>query len=389
MNNNLKILSNTIKNKVNEINNEITLRKRKINFKDILFQMCLYNSNKNKSNSSALSDLLIKTKIDVSKTAILKKRNKVTPVMLQNLNNSLLNLIYNNNRPRFIAVDGTVLNVSKRLALEGFPMNPNQTYCHAFVSSLYDVNNEILINLNLRNLYDERTQLIEQLQYVKIGDTLIMDKGYFSWDLVKELHSRGINYLFRSKDNLLILRFLENEEEKKIILCYNDGTRISIKVVKYIVEGSLFYMFTSLTEFSIDNIKMLYHKRWNVETNFRDLKHNLSLIELKSRSKNSIYQDILIHNFLFLINSYLYNNLNATTKENYKINRKNCLNIVINEILFFLLYSEHSKQKLNEMNRICKIIKKDLILVEPNRHYIRKRIKPDSKWYRPRGNNNG
>jgi hypothetical protein len=41
--------------------------------------MCLYNSDNNKSNTSVLSDVKIKTRINVSKTAILKKRNKVTP----------------------------------------------------------------------------------------------------------------------------------------------------------------------------------------------------------------------------------------------------------------------------------------------------------------------
>jgi len=62
MNNNLKNLSIVIKNKINEIDEEITKRKRKVTFKDVLYQMCLYNSDKNKSNASALTDVKIKNR---------------------------------------------------------------------------------------------------------------------------------------------------------------------------------------------------------------------------------------------------------------------------------------------------------------------------------------
>jgi hypothetical protein len=385
MKNNLKKLSVAIKNKINLIDNEITQRKRKVAFKDILFQMCLYNSDNNKSNASALSDLKIKTTINVSKTAILKKRKNITPLILQKLNNLMLDLIYTNNLPRFIAVDGSTLNVSKKLALEGFKMNDNRTYCHVHISSLYDVNNDVLINLNMSEKLDEREQLIRQLEFVKRGDTLIMDRGYFSWNLLKILHLRGINYLFRSKENLNALRFTEEEEIINKTAVYEDNTRIGINTIKFKVEESTFYMITSLLRYTLEDIKILYHKRWDVESNFRDLKHNLSLVELKSKSKLNIHQDILIHNFLFLLNSYLYNHLNMQTKNNYKINRKNCLKIVINDILFYLLYLKHTKKNINELLRICKIIQEDIILIQLNRHFIRKRIKPDSKWYRPRG----
>ena len=154
MNNKLKNLFIAIKNNINEIDKEITIRK--IAFKDVLYHMCSYNSDKNKSNALALTDIKIKTRLNVSKTAILKKRTKVTPLILQKLNNLMSNLIYTNNIPRFIAVDGSTLNVSKNLAPEGFRMNHNRTYCHVHVSSLYDVNKDVLINLNISERLDER-----------------------------------------------------------------------------------------------------------------------------------------------------------------------------------------------------------------------------------------
>ena len=177
MNNKIKNLSIAIKNKINEIDKEIT--KRKIAFND-LYHMRSYNSDKNKSNALALTDIKIKTQLNDSKTTIFKKRTKVTHLIKQKLNNLMLNLIYINNIPRFIAVDGSTLNVSKKLALEGFRTNHNRTHCHAHASPSYDANKDVLINLNTLERLDEREQLTRQLEFVKRGDTLTMDRRYFS-----------------------------------------------------------------------------------------------------------------------------------------------------------------------------------------------------------------
>jgi len=67
-------------------------------------------------------------------------------------------------------------------------------------SSIYDIERKIPFNYELSNGHEgERVVLIRQLKYLKEGDTLIMDKGYYSLELLKELKERKINYIFRMK----------------------------------------------------------------------------------------------------------------------------------------------------------------------------------------------
>jgi len=82
----------------------------------------------------------------------------------------------------------------------GFRLSENGEYCTGLLSSIYDIERKIPFNYELSNGHEgERVVLIRQLKYLKEGDTLIMDKGYYSLELLKELKERKINYIFRMK----------------------------------------------------------------------------------------------------------------------------------------------------------------------------------------------
>ena len=54
-------------------------------------------------------------------------------------------------------------------------------------------------------------------------------------------------------------------------------------------------------DFSIDDIKALYHQRWGIETSFRELKYATGLNALHSKKRKLIQQEIyarmILHNF--------------------------------------------------------------------------------------------
>jgi hypothetical protein len=383
-------LTNTIRDALNDIDNSIIKRNRKIGAKEVFYEMCLYNASTEVSHSNALSYLRYDRSIKVSGTAIAKRKKQIGLPLLQSFKDKMISLIYNNNNFRFFAVDETTLNVNVKLAHEGFSMNKNRTYCHYYVTSIFDINSKIIVNMNAAKYKHERRSLLEQIDYINVGDTLIGDGGYFSKDLIKTLHLKGINYLFRIKKTMKFLNFAPNEESKIILYDIERGVNIEARIIKLRIDDSFIYLFTSLLNFPLDIIKDLYKRRWGVETNFKELKHNLSMVELKSQKEFNLKQDILIHNILNLINGYIYNYLNDTTKEGYFIDRKNCMNLLINRLMNMLTFEEVNKENPNNLIKIegfCGTIKNVLIQIQPNREYLRKRIKPDSKWYRPRGYN--
>lgn len=102
----------------------------------------------------------------------------------------------------------------------------------------------------------------------------------------------------------------------------------------------------------------MYWKRWKIEINFRHSKYNLSLKELKSKTINAIRQDICIHNFIFIVNSFFQYSLQFEADKKYKINITNSLHITVNELLYLLILKKTTDNTINEILRILNILKK-------------------------------
>jgi hypothetical protein len=54
-----------------------------------------------------------------------------------------------------------------------------KTYCTGLISSLFDIDNKMLINYKLYKKHDERSALMKQINYLRKGDIVIMDRGYY------------------------------------------------------------------------------------------------------------------------------------------------------------------------------------------------------------------
>ena len=84
-------------------------------------------------------------------------------------------------------------------------------YCTVLISTLFDIEKDILVNYALLKHKSERKGLLNQLKYLRKNDTLVMDRGYFSYNLLYTLNENKINVVFRLKYNLIILSNLKNQ----------------------------------------------------------------------------------------------------------------------------------------------------------------------------------
>ena len=155
---------------------------------------------------------------------------------------------------------------------------------------------------------------------------------------------------------------------------------IKIRVIKYFIDDTEYYLCTTIYNKSINYFIDLYWKRWKVETNFKQSKYDLSMLQLKSKNKNSINQDISIHNFIFIIAAYLKFLIQKDLDETLKINMKNMLNTTINELLYLLIYKTTTKSTINKIIRILEITKGVTVKIHNNRKYERVRKRPSTKW---------
>lgn len=377
--NNFKVIKKVLNDYVNYLDTKYIKRYSKTTFRDVLYQLSIKTIN-NTSYDNAAYIINRKNNTNISSSTFKKKNNFITSDDIINLNKNLLDVIYSDNKPRTIAVDGTHLKCLKSLHSYGVKYaSSNETYTQLLVSGLYDVNNNILINYNHSFSLNERECFTQQLDYIKPNDTLIFDRGYYSLDLMNLLNVRGINYVFRVKATLNDVKQLILSQQQQLIICDN-------KIVTYYVPNGKepYYLLTNLLDTSISDLSDLYADRWSIETHFKRAKYYTSLLNINSKQLSSLLRDIHMHNFIFILYHYFNNIITPMiNKKNYHLNDKLCIEIFAHDILHILLYKKKYKTPITAIINLLPLV----YIRKRNRHYTRESKRVISSWYiRPQKN---
>ena len=368
--------------RTNIISEEETIegRHRKITFTDIIY--CITHLSLNNSYYITNMNMFINNILDVSVSALIKKRDTISSKHFKLINECLLNKIYKYGNVRILGVDGTYIPLSIELKNEGFSTNPNNTYCIALLSSIYDINREIIVDYYLCKTRNEREGLLNQLKYLNENDILLLDRGYYSLDLMYSLHNINVKFIFRLTKNLNYVKVLKNKnQESTITTFYRNKIKIKMRIIKYEIDEKKYYLGTNILNHSNEYFKHLYYKRWCIETHFRTSKYVLSLINIKSLSYGKVLQDIYIHQLIFIIVGFLKENLQRYIKTDCKINTKLLINTTINYLIYYMLYVNFGVSIKDKIVQIFNKIIDSHTKIRKNRSYDRKRIKPVSKFH--------
>ena len=267
----------------------------------------------------------------------------------------------------------------KKLNRDGLKFHSiNHTnYTNSIISGLYDINKKIIINYNHSINKNEREAFIEQFKYIRKGDTLIFDRGYYSEELVNLLIKKNVDYIFRVKNNLSYVKYLTENKLNEYIYTVNNKLH---KLVNYNINSEKYYIITSLIHCNIEELKNLYWKRWSIETHFKEAKYTTSLNELKCKSLNNLFKEIHIHNHVYILYYYFHSYIKHNNKK-YEFNHKIGLEIFLEDILYPILYNKKYKDDI--LNTIS-ILPKTYKHFDENRHFKREsKIKPGSWYMRP------
>ena len=250
---------------------------------------------------------------------------------------------------RLLAHDGSDINLPlDQTNKETYQPLKNEGVNLLHLTVFYDIMNKIYVDASLEGKCksNERNSLCKMLDHTIFQDKsiIIADRGYESYNVFAHISEKGQKYIIRVKDvnstgilknldlpktsvfDTEIERILTRRQTKELLknpkfkflpsnstfdflpLKSKEFYPLCFRIVCFeIAENSYETLITNLdsTEFSIEELKKIYHMRWGIETSFRELKYALGLVNLHAKKlefiKQEIYAKLIMYNFCMMI----------------------------------------------------------------------------------------
>jgi len=249
----------------------------------------------------------------VSDRALAKARSKLHVPALWALNDRLIDAVQTRGQlhlfkgRRLVCADGTLLAPAQRACL--------RTRCLAApvqrALGLYLPGNELMLHVAVGcEAEGERQMLFDQLERLRAGDVLILDRGYPATWLVQALAQRGIDFVIRCDSTQgwgAARRFLRSDRAQSwdhLAPCDAGQARtwgldgpacMRARLVRHVSSsGRTRVLVTSLAEdvATVAELADLYHGRWRIEEAFKRLKHRLGLESVSGLSQQALLVDV-------------------------------------------------------------------------------------------------
>lgn len=388
-------------------------RKRKIDSKfliDFIFQLVIKGR---KGYGIIISEMWEKygdKKINKSQenryaqSTICEARKKLSPTAFREINSEIIkvqdfDMKYKlMGKHRVYAIDGTKVRLRKELEKEGYKkFNRDAYFPSGLLSCMYDVNTHIVHDFAITKSFSERDRALEHIEKLEENDILIMDRGYFSYLLLRKIVDQKAHGLFRIQGNLRnkeIIRFM-NSSRKDMVVKYSPSetvksdlrkighdinfSEIKLRLLKRKIKGKLYVFATTLTksEYKAKMFDDLYHKRWDIEELYKISKEHFGIEEMHAKTDIGVRQEIYAH--IVLINiARLLEHGEDEVEDNKKVNFKACLTAIENCVTE--LIHKGYKAVNSIVIRITDFISKAKYRFRPNRSFLRITRRPIAKW---------
>lgn len=293
--------------------------------------------------STSLFLALHSPSVSISKQAFSKARKNICPSLFQDLNRILIQDRYDHyhlktyhHKYLLFSIDGSSLEIPNtshlRKTLGHTKGQPGaKEMARASISCIYDSINSICITSTIEKYSTSEREIavklikeVEEMETFQNKDILyLMDRGYFSRDLLKFLLSTNRKFLFRLKKQDM-KQYFDSLEGMEGFRKVKDALGCSLRFTKVILDtGEEEHLLSNIEDVDYEEMKGLYFYRWRIEENYRFLKGRLQIENFSGKSENSIkqefYSTILTANLLSLIQQTVKSK--KTRKHYYKANR--------------------------------------------------------------------
>ena len=322
---------------------------------------------------------------------------------------------------RTFAVDGSKINLPRKLLSEGFELpSKNANYPQGLLSCLYQLKSQMPFDFDFVSHGNERTCAQDHLKVLEKDDVVVYDRGYFSYAMLNRHHDLKIHAIFRlqknsykvvsdflsSNDTDIVVTIDPLENAHRAIKSKNPNIKIipiKMRLLKYQVDGNVYCLGTTLIDqkkySNIQDFIEVYHARWGIEELYKISKRIFNIEDFHAKSKRGVKQEIFAHFVLITMNRIFANqadvDLNYSTNSTVnttiankkpeskthshmvKTNFKNCIQV----------FSRSMEELLLLETKIATVIDRAYQFIvgrnqkaRPDRSYERKSMKPESKW---------
>jgi hypothetical protein len=249
----------------------------------------------------------------VSDRALAKARSKLHVPALWALNDRLLDTVEHQGQlhlfkgRRLVCADGTLLAPAQRACLRTRSLAaPVQR-----ALGLYLPGNDLMLHVGVGTEAEgERQMLFDQLDRLRRGDVLVLDRGFPASWLVQALAQRDIDFVIRCDStqgwgaarNFLRSGYSESwswlwpSDAQQSSTWELDGPAcMRVRLVRHVSSsGRTRVLATSLAQdvASVAELGDLYHGRWRIEEAFKRLKHRLGLESVSGLSQHALLVDV-------------------------------------------------------------------------------------------------
>ena len=387
-------------------------RKRKFTFDETLRTIINLGGG---SLQSEIVDYNDRKKTSVTASAFVQQRKKIKPEALNAVFqqfNALCKPAATYRGYRLFSVDGSDINIAKNPGTDTYMENGSrEAYSQIHLNTMFDLCNSVYTDTVLqgKKVVNEIGASIEMMDRLHgHGKSIVvMDRAYLSYNsvahaveskdvfvVIRAKHSGGtfkeiIDLPMKEVDKVVTVSLTTHQTNadkaagrRFIPVNHKNGRNrrwdfespydLKFRIVRFkLSSGNYETLVTNLpqSEFTIADLKNLYHLRWGIETSFMELKYSSGLLHMHCTSLDSSIQEIYAH--LISYNYCKYITMGIAVKQKkpniyvYAINRKIAMKLCRR------YYREERRDARALVGEICKY----LLPVRPDRQDTRKAIR--------------
>lgn len=287
--------------------NDLKMRNCKSSIEDVLYYKFMY-SQIDTTKQQIVSAINYDNDKSINRTSFYKKEKNISISVYKNIFKEICkvydSLTDNCDKTLILAVDGTFNNTNYVRAAKTLQTSLNMC--------VYDAFNKIPVDLTFNGPNIKNNEVCEFEKYINKNSLsndsqciFVCDRGYFKYELFKNLDEKNMNFVIRIKENCKLLddKYVCDKYNKNLsIMNYIKDKKFRIieytvpvnkilisknKELKKVEYQSTFYLITNLgKEYNDSKIKDIYKSRWNIEVFFKYLKSNHKFAALNEKRKD-------------------------------------------------------------------------------------------------------